>query len=152
MNLYRLSFLSLYLLAALPLRGQYSEVSMLPILLQAAPLIEAIEDDYNTIVKMEYDLIFPRAPKETFRQLTPNRTYTFLAFGQEDRIGRVSIRVYQSVQGQWKLISNGKQYSGFSGIEGFTPPENAFYRIEIEAHDFIPPFTAGRYGLIIYHD
>lgn len=143
---------ALFILLSLSIRAQYSEISTLPILLQAAPLIEAIEDDYNTIVKMEFDLIFQRAPKETFRQLATTRSYTFVAFGQEDRMDRVSIRLYQSIDGQWKLVAASQQFDSFSGIEAFTPPENAFYRIEIEAHDFIQPYTAGRYGLVIYHE
>lgn len=152
MNIQTLSLTGLFLLLTLSVRAQYSEISTLPILLQAAPIIEAIEDDYNTIVKMEFDLIFSKATKETFRQLATTRTYTFIAFGQEDRMDRVSIRLYQSVDGQWTLVAASQRYGPFSGIEAFTPTENAFYRVEIEAHNFIQPYTAGRYGLIIYHE
>lgn len=152
MQTIRLFFvLNILILLSINLMAQSSEVTMMPILNQTADKILEIEEDYNTIVRMEFDIVFKGSAKSTFRDLYSTRTYYFQAFGDNNRIEDVDIVVYQKEGDEWIEIAKDNSENSEATLQ-FKPSKNANYKINITAYKFKDGYTAGHYGLVIYHD
>jgi len=141
----------LFATAVSSVMAQNTETTMLTTLALATDRIATIEKDYNTIVRMEFDLVHKASPKATYRYLYNTKTYCFEAFGQRERIGDVDIKVYLEKGGDWELVASESSSNSEAFIK-FTPEVSGQYRINISAYDFKSNYTVGHYGLIIYHE
>ncbi len=125
-----------------------SGTSMMPIMGDALPVIQYIEDTMNVeIVRLEYDLIFDK--KITYRTLYKGWKYGIVAIG-DYRIKKISVHIYKKVNEKWDFIrsSEGNNYLAMVNEE---PQENGDYLFQIVVDEFAEGFKAGHYSIIVYH-
>jgi hypothetical protein len=132
-------------------KAQSDKPTILPIMIEGATKLDAIEKAGNTIVRMEYDIVAKGASKTTFRKLYPNHTYTILSFGAESRIRDIDVKLYKKVKDTWEIAIQDTRASPEAVLE-FTPTDLAYYKIEISVYSFKSGFEVGHYGLIVYHE
>jgi len=123
--------------------------SMMPIMGDALPVIEYIEDSLQVeIVRIEYDLLF--TTKNSYRVLYKGWKYGIFAIG-DYRIKRLSISVYKKENDEWKFISSSStdKYTALSIID--QKDKNEEYAFQVKAEEFEEGYKAGHYALIIYH-
>jgi len=125
-----------------------SETSMGPILEEALPIIETIEDEDLEIVRMEFDIIGESA-KATYRYLHEGYEYAIVAFG-DFRVKDMDVKVFKDVDGTWIEITKDEDIDA-TAIVTVTPSYTAQYKIEIECYEFEPGYTVAHYGLIVCH-
>lgn len=125
-----------------------SETSMGPILEEALPIIETIEDEGLEIVRMEFDIVGESA-KATYRYLHEGYEYAIVAFG-DFRVKDMDVKVYKDVDGTWIEITKDEDIDA-TAIVTVTPSYTAQYKIEIECYEFEPGYTVAHYGLIVCH-
>jgi len=122
--------------------------SMEPILARAEPLVKRIENKGNEIVRMEYDLVF--STKSTTRTLYKGWTYGIVAFG-DCRIKDIDIAVYKQSRGEWKLVEKDAENDHEASVT-IKPYRDEEYKIDITVYKFTGSYTAGHYGLLIFHE
>ena len=122
--------------------------SMEPILARAEPLVKKIENKGNEIVRMEYDLIFDT--KSTTRTLFNGWTYGIEAFG-DYRIKDIDIAVYKKSRGEWKIVEKDAENDHEATVI-IKPYRDEEYKIDITVYKFNKDYTAGHYGLLIFHE
>ncbi len=122
--------------------------SMEPILARAEPLVKKIEDKENEIVRMEYDVIFDT--KSTTRTLYNGWTYGIVAFG-DYRIKDIDIAVYKKSRGEWKIVEKDAENDHEATVI-IKPYRDEEYKIDITVYKFNNDYTAGHYGLLIFHE
>lgn len=127
-----------------------AQSSMLPILDEGNAKIEELENNNNTIVHMEYDIVFKDNNKSIYRTLYNTRTYYFYAFAS-DRISDLDMELYQKIDDEWEKIKTDATASAHSFIS-FTPEVTGKYGLLIKGYEFVDDYTASHYGLIIYND
>jgi len=122
--------------------------SMFPVINDALPVIRYIEDSLKAeIIKVEYDIVF--SSKDTFRPLFKDWAYGIFIVG-DYKIKGLGIKVYKQVNNEWKLIKENAENSNLA-LTMLTPDEDALYRFEIVAKNYVEPFTAGHFALILFH-
>ena len=126
-----------------------SETSMAPILEEALPIIETIEEEDLEIVRMEFDIIGENT-KSTYRNLHEGWEYAIIAFG-DFRVKDMDVKVYKDVDGNWIEITKDEDIDA-TAIVTVEPSSTALYMIEIEAYEFEPGYSVAHYGLIICHE
>lgn len=125
--------------------------SMLPIVNGLEATIKAVENEKAEIVRMEFDLIFKDASKESQRWLFPDYTYGLMVWG-DYRIKKMAINVYkQSADGGWDFVSTGEMKDYISTVY-ITPTEKALYKFEIIAPEYYEGYKAGHYGMLLLHN
>jgi len=98
--------------------------SMLPIIDGLEATVKAVENEKAEIVRMEFDLIFKDASKESQRWLFPDYTYGLMVWG-DYRIKQMAINVYkQNAKGDWDFVSTGVNKEFISTVY-ITPTETA---------------------------
>ena len=122
--------------------------SMEPILARAEPLVKRIENKGSEIVRMEYDLVF--STKSTTRTLYDGWTYGIVAFG-DYRIKDIDIAVYKQSHGEWKLVEKDAENDHEASVT-IKPYRDEEYKIDITVYKFNGNYTAGHYGLLIFHE
>jgi hypothetical protein len=122
--------------------------SMEPILAAAKPLVEEIEGADYEIVRMEYDLIF--SEKSTYRTLFEGWTYGIAAFG-DYRIKDIDVSVYKKSKGNWALVEEDAENDDVATVS-IKPRDKEEYKIVISVYKFNKDYTAGHYGLMIFHE
>ncbi|PIX35622.1 MAG: hypothetical protein COZ59_05430, partial [Bacteroidetes bacterium CG_4_8_14_3_um_filter_31_14] len=101
--------------------------SMLPIIDGLEATVKAVENEKAEIVRMEFDLIFKDASKESQRWLFPDYTYGLMVWG-DYRIKQMAINVYkQNAKGDWDFVSTGVNKDFISTVY-ITPTEKALYK------------------------
>ena len=123
--------------------------SMMPIMGDALPVIEYIEDSLKAeIVRIEYDLLFSTKP--SYRTLYKGWKYGIFVIG-DYRIKKLSISVYKKEAGEWKFISKSStdKYTALSIIE--PKEETEEYAFQVKAEEFEEGYKAGHYAIIVYH-
>lgn len=141
-------FLLFFALTAGFVFGQ-SETSMAPILEEAVPIIETIEDEDLEIVRMEFDIIGENT-KATYRYLHEGWEYAIIAFG-DYRVKDMDVIVYKDVDGTWVEIAKDEDIDA-TAIVTVEPSYTAQYMIEIDCWEFEPGYSVAHYGLIICHE
>ncbi len=122
--------------------------SMMPIMGDALPVIQYIEDTMNVeIVRIEYDLIFDK--KVTYRTLYKGWKYGIVVIG-DYRIKKINVHLYKYVNDDWQFIRSGKGEDYFSLVNE-EPQEKGDYLMQITADEFEEGYKAGHYSIIIYH-
>ncbi len=125
--------------------------SMLPIIDGLEATVKAVENEKAEIVRMEFDLIFKDASKESQRWLFPDYTYGLMVWG-DYRIKKMAINVYkQNADGGWDFVSTGEMKDFISTVY-ITPTEKALYKFEIIAPEYYEDFKAGHYGMLLLHN
>lgn len=122
--------------------------SMMPITYDILDLIEAIESKGYEIVRMEYDLIFDI--KSSYRSLFTGYTYGAIAYG-DYRIEEIGLRLLKKSGDDWDYVTDG-EFDGKLCSIFLEPEENADYKFEIRALKFVSGYSAGHYGLIVFHN
>ncbi|MBR5604468.1 MAG: hypothetical protein IKW51_09795 [Bacteroidales bacterium] len=129
--------------------AQKEEISMSAIMSDAIDYIKLIEMEYGQeIVRMEFDII--NSTKQTIRTLTSDYEYGIVAFG-DYRIKDIDIKVYKLTNGQWTLIEQDQETTSNAAVT-IKPYITSEYKIEIKAYEFNSGYSAGHYGLIIFHE
>jgi len=124
------------------------QTSMMPIMGDALPIIQYIEDTLNVeIVRIEYDLIFDK--KVTYRTLYKGWKYGIVAIG-DYRIKKINVHLYKWVNEEWKYI-NSSESTDYFALLTEEPEEQGDYLIQITADEFQEGYKAGHYSVIIYH-
>lgn len=126
-----------------------SETSMAPILEEALPIIETIEDEDLEIVRMEFDII-GEDTKSTYRYLHEGWEYAIIAFG-DFRVADMDVKIYKDVDGNWMEITKDEDIDA-TAVVTVEPSSTAQYMIEIECYEFEPGYSVAHYGLIICHE
>lgn len=128
------------------------EISMNNILELAAPIVELIEvENDQEIVRMEFDILSSSASsKITMRTLYSGWTYGICAFG-DYRISDLDIKVYKDVDGEPILLKKDDDTSDVAVVT-IEPSSTGNYIIEISSYKFVDGYSAGHYGLIIFHE
>lgn len=126
-----------------------SETSMAPILEEAVPIIETLEEENLEIVRMEFDII-GESTKSTYRYLHEGWEYAIIAFG-DFRVKDMDVKVYKDVDGTWMEITKDEDIDA-TAIVTVKPSYTAQYMIEIECYEFEPGYSVAHYGLIICHE
>lgn len=122
--------------------------SMMPIMGDALPVINYIEDTMNVeIVRIEYDLLFDK--KITYRTLYKGWKYGIVVIG-DYRIKKINVHLYKYVNDKWQFVRSGKGDSYFSLVNE-EPLEKGDYLMQITADEFAEGYKAGHYAIIIYH-
>ena len=137
-------------LASTVMANGYDGVKSYPLYKSGATLVNNLDDKGKEIVRIEYDLIF--SEKQSFRQLSPNWTYSILAFadnGVEDL--DIKLYVYDTLLSKWVFVKKDTDTDSYAALE-ITPTETADYKVVITVYKFKGDYTAARYGLIYYHD
>ncbi|OFX30097.1 MAG: hypothetical protein A2X08_09445 [Bacteroidetes bacterium GWA2_32_17] len=125
--------------------------SMIPIVDGLEATIKAVENEKAEIVRMEFDLIFKDASKDSQRWLFPDYTYGLMVWG-DYRIKKMAINVYkQSADGGWDFVSTGENKDFISTVY-ITPTEKALYKFEIIAPEYFEGYKAGHYGMLLLHN
>lgn len=148
---------ALILFAISPVFSQidYSEfdnskgTSMMPIIKEAEPLIQQIENEDLEIVRMEFDLVTKNG-KETFRNLSSSYCYAIVALG-DYRIKDIDITIYQQKNGNWVEVKKDSKEDK-EAVCLIQPPVDGQYKIVISAYSFNDSYTIGHYALIICHE
>lgn len=125
-----------------------SETSMAPILEEALPIIEMVEDEDLEIVRMEFDIVGESA-KASYRFLHEGYEYGVIAFG-DFRVKDMDVTVYKDVDGTWVEITKDEDIDAIAYVT-VEPSYTAQYMIEIEVYEFEPDYSVAHYGLIICH-
>lgn len=134
---------------ACSLQAQKSETSMSPILTDASQYVNLIEGEYGMeIVRMEFDII--QTKKQTIRTLSNSYEYGICAFG-DFRISDIDIKVYKRSNNQWVLVKEDNDAQA-NAILMVKPTYTSEYMIEITAYKFYEGYSAGHYGLIVFHE
>lgn len=126
-----------------------SETSMAPILEEAVPIIETIEDSDLEIVRMEFDIV-GETTKQSYRYLHEGWEYLIVAFG-DFRVKDMDIKVYKDVDGTWVEITKDEDIDA-TAVVTVEPSYTAQYMIEIEVYEFEPGYSVAHYGLIVCHE
>lgn len=122
--------------------------SMMPIMGDALPVIQYIEDTMNVeIVRIEYDLIFDK--KVTYRTLYKGWKYGIVVIG-DYRIKKINVHLYKYENDKWQFVRSGKGNDYFSMVNE-EPLEKGDYLMQITADEFEEGYKAGHYSIIIYH-
>lgn len=122
--------------------------SMLPITNELNDIIKVIEKEKVEIVRVEFDLLFDS--KYSYRTLSKGYTYGIMAWG-DYRIKTLVIRIYKKVDGDWKYVADGDESGNASTIK-FETAATEEYKFEIKVLQFTEGYTAGHYGLIVFHN
>jgi len=122
--------------------------SMIPITNEVNDVIKAIEKEKVEIVRIEFDLLFDS--KYSYRTLSKGYTYGILAWG-DYRIKTLVIRIYKKVDGEWKYVADGDESGNASTIK-FETTATEEYKFEIKLLEFVEGYSAGHYGLIVFHN
>lgn len=125
-----------------------SETSMAPILEEALPIIEMVEDEDLEIVRMEFDIVGESA-KSSYRFLHEGYEYGIIAFG-DFRVKDMDVTVYKDVDGTWVEITKDEDIDAIAYVT-VEPSYTAQYMIEIEVYEFEPGYSVAHYGLIVCH-
>lgn len=124
------------------------DLSIIPVLEKVEPLIENLEDDFIVINRIEFDLIFEDATKYAPVKMYPGKTYQIIAYGEQDRISDLDIKLFQKIDDEWKVVKVGNSEGNVVVLE-FTPDTFDFFEIQIKAPGWIPPYNAGRYCILV---
>ena len=143
-------FTFILLTFSLDIYAQNSETTMKPMIEDASVYIDTIEAHNYEIVRMEFDLVSASRPKETFRELHSDWTYSIWAFG-DFRFEDIDITVYKDVNGKWEQVEKDNT-SDNTAIVTFKPTSSGMYKIDVIAYKFKSDYTVGHYGLIIFHE
>ena len=104
--------------------------SMLPIIDGLEATVKAVENEKAEIVRMEFDLIFKDASKESQRWLFPDYTYGLMVWG-DYRIKQMAINVYkQNAKGDWDFVSTGVNKDFISTVY-ITPTEKHYINLKL---------------------
>ena len=127
-----------------------SPTSMLPIMDDALPVIEYIEDSLAAeIVRIEYDLIFEGASKTTYRTLHDGYTYGVFVIG-DYRVSQINMRLYKKIDGDWKLVDSTESDTE-TALLMIEPEEKSEYLFEIYADRFVENYNGGHYTILMFH-
>lgn len=142
--------LAMIVLFSVSAKAQNPETTMKPMLEDAMIYTDTIEKYGNEIVRMEFDLVTSSKAKTTYRELYTSWEYTIWTFG-DYRISDIDIAIYKDVNGKWVQIEkdNSSESSAFVKVK---PSANGLYRIDVIAYKFKEGYTAGHYGLIVFHE
>lgn len=119
-----------------------------PILEQAMPLIQKLEQNNYEIVRLEFDIL--KNEKETHRKLFTEWEYGIIAFGEPDRVNDIDLEIYQQSGEDWVMVAKDTKEKGAAASINFTPNNDGTYKIKIKGYDFAE--NGSHYGLIIYHE
>lgn len=123
--------------------------SMAPIISDAIGLINYIEDDLEQeIVRIEFDIL--QASKSTIRTFSSGYSYGIVAFG-DYRMEDIDVRVYRKSGSSWVLVKSDTD-ADKTAMVVIQPSYFGEYKIEISCYKFKSGYTAGHYGLIIFHE
>ncbi len=114
-----------------------------------AMLLDTLENQDKEIVHIQYDIVTRNTPATTYRWLYSRWTYTIIGFA-DPRVKDMDIEVYKLVDTMWIPIANDTLRNKLPMVE-ITPGSAALYKIIVSAYEFIEPFVAAHYGLIVYH-
>jgi hypothetical protein len=135
-------------------RDNKNGTSMMPIMGDALPLIQYIEDTMKVeIVRLEYDLIFKGSSKYTYRFLYKGwPKYGVFAIG-DYRIKKININVYVNRNKKWEFVSgtNSDTYVALANVVPKSDVDSEEYAFEIKADEFAEGVKAGHYAILIYH-
>ena len=126
-----------------------SETSMDPILEDAIPIINTIEEEGLEIVRMEFDIVGETA-KDSYRYLHEGYEYAIVAFG-DFRVKDMDVKVFKDVAGTWVEIVKDEDIDA-TAIVTVSPSYTAQYKIEIECYEFESGYNVAHYGLISCHE
>ena len=127
-----------------------SPSSMRPIMDDALPIIEYIEDSLDSeIVRIEYDLLFDGSSKTSVRTLFPSWKYGIFVIG-DYRIQKINMRMYIKEDDDWKLVDQTDSDSQ-SALLMVEPTEKREYLFEIFADEFDEGFEGGHYCILVFH-
>jgi len=130
------------------IRDNEKGTSMAPILAEALPIVQGIEEKGFEIVRMEFDLV--SGTSTTFRSLYSQWSYGIVAFG-DYRLEDIDIAVYKDVDGQWFMVERDAEAKSRAKVL-IRPSVSGSYRIDVKAYKFKTGYQVGRYGLIIFHE
>jgi hypothetical protein len=128
-------------------KAQNPETTMRPMLEDALTYVDTIEKYGYEIVRMEFDLV--TGTKTTYRDLYSSLEYTIWAFG-DYRIADIDIIVYKDVNGQWVQVQKDNSSESSASVK-ITPSATGKFRIDVIAYKFKEGYSAGHYGLMIFH-
>ncbi len=121
---------------------------MRPILADALPIVQQLEEEGMEIVKMDFDILSD--VKTAYRELHEAWNYGIIAFG-DYRFEDIDIEVFKDVDGSWVAIKSDTEAIPQAGVT-VEPSATGTYRIDIKAYKFKEGFETGHYGLIIFHE
>lgn len=135
-------------------RDNKNGTSMMPIMGDALPVIQYIEDTMKVeIVRLEYDLIFKGKSKYTYRYLYKGwPKYGIFAIG-DYRVKKININVYVNRNKKWEFVSgtNSDNYMAVANVVPAKDKDSEEYAFEIKAEEFAEGYKAGHYAILIYH-
>ena len=132
------------------IKAQNIETTMKQIIEDAMIYVDTIEAHNYEVVRMEFDIVSSGQPKEAFRQLNSNYTYSIYVFG-DFRFADIDITVFKDMNGHWQQVAKDNT-SEANAIVTFRPESTGMYKINVIAYKFKKDYTVGHYGLIIFHE
>lgn len=131
-------------------RDNKSGTSMMPIMGDALPLIQYLEDTMQVeIVRIEYDLIFKETAKYTYRFLHKGWKYGIFAVG-DYRVEQIKLSLFVKENNEWKFVTETTTSDYFARID-IEPEDTKEYAVEIKALKFKDGYKAGHYAILVYH-
>lgn len=129
--------------------AQREDVTMIPIMRKSLEYIDFLENKQDMeIVRIEYDIV--TTEKESYRMMSDQYEYGIIAFG-DDRIKDLDVRVYAWNGSDWALVAKDSDSSNVAAAN-VSPSSSGNYKIVVSAYSFNDDYTAGHYGLIIFHE
>ena len=131
--------------------GQTASASDMNDIIKKGQMIMALyESQDQEVVRAEYDLIH-KSPKEIYRTLSSDYTYTITGFTQSDRVSDLDIVVYKKVGGQWVEEKKDTETDA-TPIVTIKPLYTREYKIVLKVYSWQSGYDVACYGLIISHD
>ena len=94
-------------------------------------------------------LIFTK--KETIRTLSPDWTYTCVAFADEG-VKDLDLKIYilNEATDTWEFVSEEKSTESYA-IVNVTPEKSAKYKFEVIVYKYNEGYDVAKYGLMLVH-
>lgn len=166
----------LLLLIFIPFLGfsQNDGKSMKDIYKKVGQIVDLVDEKKMEIVRMEFDLIIKQNPKNNYRVLYPDYTYSLIILG-DYRVEEMQIKVYKSSGGKWVYVksadnigasSNSSSGSNGGSSKGSTSSSNKVkgmvildvkpdarteYRVDVKVTKYAEGWNGGHYAAIFVH-
>jgi len=141
----------LLLLFPILLYGQRSQTTSIPIMEQVLPLLSVIEEDYYSINRIEFDLIFKGRKKSSVVYLYEGKKYTLQLIGEQKKIKDIDLKILHKPDDKWVTWKESNTNNHVATIS-VTPQTSRYYELELSLSDSKDSYPGGKYCLIVYHE
>ena len=140
-----------FMLCPLFLFGQRSQVTSIPIMKQVLPFLSVIEDDYYTINRIEFDLIFKGRKKNSVVYLYEGKKYTLQLIGEQNKIKDIDFKIFHKLDDKWVTWKESNTNSHLATIS-VIPEASRYYELELNISEGKDTYPGGKYCLIVYYE